>query len=118
MRRTSSGVTTVTRGETPGTFEEHAHAEAEVLTARNVLHLLLAREDRFVAIAIDADVRVADTEFARGAQRDVSERILVEPFAAASSAAVTLLIQEGREASEIAPEQPRPSSESHDERSS
>jgi len=35
------------RREAPGAVDEHADAEAEVLVARDVLHLLLARGDRF-----------------------------------------------------------------------
>src|ERR1043165_9522878 len=66
------------RSKTPRALVEHAHAEPETLTTRNVLHLLLARPDRLVAITIDANVCVSDTEFFSGVQRDVGERVLID----------------------------------------
>src|SRR6185503_7477065 len=67
-----------TRRESPGAFEEHAHTEPEILTARDVLHLLLPRRDRFSAIAVDAYVSVGRAEFAGLIQGDIREGILID----------------------------------------
>src|SRR5207245_999729 len=63
-------------GEAPGAFDEHADAEAEVLVARDVLHLLLARRDRFGAVTVDADVGVRSAEPFRGGEGDIGEPAL------------------------------------------
>jgi len=54
------------RRKAPRSLVEHAHAEPEVLAPRHVLHLLLACNNKLVAIAIDANVSVGDAEFACG----------------------------------------------------
>src|SRR6185503_11728722 len=57
---------------------EHAHAEAEVLTARNVLDLLLARGDRLVSIAINANICIGHAELPCQVDGDVRQRILID----------------------------------------
>src|SRR5688572_2371710 len=47
-----------TRSESPGASEQYAHAKAEALVARNVLHLLFASRNVLGAIAIDPDVGI------------------------------------------------------------
>src|SRR5437588_556008 len=59
-------------GKTPGPFDQHAHTAAEVLAARDVLDLLLARKDRFVPVAVDADVRISSAEFLSARKGQVS----------------------------------------------
>ena len=83
------------RREAPRAFEQHANAKAEILSARNILHLPLARVDRLAAITVDADVGVGDAEFALCAQSDI-EALLSTSAAAASSATTTLLIHDRR----------------------
>ena len=46
----------------PCALHQDAHAEAEALVARHVLHLLLPSSDRFEAVAIDPNVSVAGTQ--------------------------------------------------------
>src|SRR5207244_5218236 len=52
------------------------NAEAEVLVALDVLHLLLAGRDQFGAVAVDADVGVRSAEPFRGGEGDIGERAL------------------------------------------
>src|SRR5260221_355493 len=53
----------VTGRKSPCPFDKHANAETEALRARDILNLLLASEDRFIAIAIDADIGVSGAQF-------------------------------------------------------
>ena len=65
------GFDAVGRGEAPRAVHQHAQAEAVAGRARDVLHLPLARRDRFAAIAVDADVGVRRAERGRARQRRV-----------------------------------------------
>src|SRR5262249_56547386 len=62
----------VARGKAPGPVHQDAHAKAEVLIARDVLDLPLARKDRFRSVAIDANVRIRGAEYLGPRQRSFS----------------------------------------------
>ena len=68
-----AGFDQVGRREAPRAVDQHAQAEAVARRARHVLHLPLARRDRFAAIAVDADVGVGGAELRGARQRGVGD---------------------------------------------
>src|SRR5262249_44594378 len=62
-----------------GTFRRLAYAAAEVLAARHLLDLLLARGNKLVAVAVDANVCVGHTQALGRRERDARETRLVHP---------------------------------------
>src|SRR5438128_944066 len=63
--------------ESPCPFDEHANAETEALSAGDVLNLLLASEDRFIPVAINAYIGVSGAQLFGSRDRNIGQLPLV-----------------------------------------
>jgi hypothetical protein len=68
----------VIAGETPGPFNEDAHAKPEVLASRDALDNLLADEDTLAAVPIDANIGITGSEGLGARERGLGELAFVD----------------------------------------